>query len=152
MTFIAEKTPSSGLPARSHLEESLKKDGTRHMRLGVWEAWTPQKTQMPFRGLRKRAEDELKALWAPASYVWRFLVDIYRLGPWLMITVWTTMILQGSLSGWTMWTTNRLLSTVRFHSTRVLIMRDAHGAYRLRLKAGSCPTKSTKTLFGRFLL
>jgi hypothetical protein len=112
MASAPEKTSSPDTSSRSQLMGDLVHNGTKTMRLGVWEAWSPAKPRQPFTGLGTNIHAYFSELGASINYVRRFLADIYKLGPRLIMAVWIVGISESSLSGWTVYFSNKLLGTV----------------------------------------
>jgi hypothetical protein len=112
MAPILEKTSSPDPTSRTHIEATLIKDGARRIRLGVWDAWLPAKKPWLFKGLGPASKEEVKTFLASATYVRRFLGDIYSLGPQLVVATWFFGVWESTMNGWTIFYTNKLLSTV----------------------------------------
>jgi hypothetical protein len=122
MASIPEKASLLDASFRTQLVANLVKDGTKTMRLGVWEAWSPAKPRTSFTGLGMDIRAYFSELGASVGYVQRFLADIFHLGPNLMLAVMVIGIWESMLSGWTVYYSNKLLGTVSGHEyTRVSV-------------------------------
>lgn len=108
-------------PSTSHTLSKTPKDSSdtrpyESIQLGVYQVTFGDQggspaVSLPIPGREQAAR--VKNFIAMLPYTRRFLVDIYRLGPGLLVALWLVELLQGLAPGARLYISNWLLNTVR---------------------------------------